>query len=89
MARLGEIAAGAAVELLLVTLAVALLYRVWGWFFAVPKRQIVQAFQSGVILRDGKVEKLLGPGRIGLLPNADCCSAMLGGRRSKCLRRSY
>jgi hypothetical protein len=40
MATPGEIAAGAAVELFLVMIAIAVLYRVWSWFFQVPKRQM-------------------------------------------------
>jgi regulator of protease activity HflC (stomatin/prohibitin superfamily) len=68
MAGLGEIAAGAAVELFLVIIALAVLYRVWGWFFQVPKRQVVQAFQRGVVLRESKVEKVLEPGAYWITP---------------------
>jgi regulator of protease activity HflC (stomatin/prohibitin superfamily) len=68
MANPGEIAAGAAVELILVTIAFAVLYRVWGWFFAVPKRQLVHAFQCGVVLREGQVEKVLTPGAYWITP---------------------
>jgi len=32
-----------------------------GLFFAVPKRQLVQTFQQGFVLRNSKVEKLLSP----------------------------
>lgn len=68
MATPGEIAAGAAVEVFLVTIAIAVLYRVWGWFFQVPKRQIVQAFRRGVVLRESKVEKVLEPGAYWITP---------------------
>jgi regulator of protease activity HflC (stomatin/prohibitin superfamily) len=68
MASAGEIAAGAAVELFLVTIALAVLYRVWGWFFQVPKRQVVQAFQRGVVLRESNVEKVLEPGAYWITP---------------------
>ena len=63
-----EIAVGAAVELFFVTIALAVLYRLWGWFFAVPKRQIVPAFQRGILLRDGTVEKVLSPGAYWITP---------------------
>jgi regulator of protease activity HflC (stomatin/prohibitin superfamily) len=68
MASPGEIAAGAAVELFLVLIAIAVLYRVWGWFFQVPKRQVVQAFQRGMVLRESKVEKVLEPGAYWMTP---------------------
>lgn len=48
MAKVAQIAAGVAVELFLFTIAFAVLYRVWGWFFTVPKRQLVQTFQQGL-----------------------------------------
>ena len=68
MSSPGEIAAGAAVEIIIIAIATALLYRVWAWFFAVPKRLIVQAFQKGVVLREGRVEKVLGPGAYWIIP---------------------
>lgn len=68
MATPGEVAAGAAVELFLVTIALAVTYRVGSWFFAVPKRQIVQAFQRGVLLRENRVEKVLDPGAYWITP---------------------
>jgi regulator of protease activity HflC (stomatin/prohibitin superfamily) len=68
MAHLAEIAAGTAVELFLVTVALAVLYRVYGWFFAVPKRLIVQAFQRGVVLREGLAERVLHPGAYWITP---------------------
>ena len=63
-----EIAAGTAVEIFFIAIAVAVVYRVWGWFFAVPKRQIVPALQRGVLLTDGKVEKVLDPGAYWITP---------------------
>jgi regulator of protease activity HflC (stomatin/prohibitin superfamily) len=68
MQHISEIAAGIALELLFVVIAVAVLYRVWGWFSPVPKRQFVQAFQSGAILKDGKIEKIVGPGSYWVVP---------------------
>jgi regulator of protease activity HflC (stomatin/prohibitin superfamily) len=63
-----EIAVGAAVELFFATIALAILYRIWGWFFAVPKRQVVPAFQLGVVLLEGKAEKVLSPGAYWITP---------------------
>ena len=63
-----EVAAGVAVELFLVTIACAVFYSVWGWFFAVPKRQLVEAFHLGVVLRGGQVEKVLNPGAYWITP---------------------
>ncbi len=57
-----EILVGTAVELFFVLIAAAVLYRLWGWFFPVPTRQIVPAFQRGVVLLDNRVEKVLDPG---------------------------
>ena len=68
MATPGEIAAGAAVELFFVVIALAVLYRVWGWFFPVPKRRVVDSFQRGIVLRDGRVEKVLTPGAYWITP---------------------
>ena len=45
-----------------VVIALAVIYRGWGWFFPVPKRRVVEAFQRGVVLREGRVEKILTPG---------------------------
>jgi regulator of protease activity HflC (stomatin/prohibitin superfamily) len=47
---------------------VGLIYRVWSWFLPVPKRQLVRPFQSGVVLRDGGVEKVLTPGSYWITP---------------------
>jgi regulator of protease activity HflC (stomatin/prohibitin superfamily) len=63
-----EIAVGATVELFFATIALAVLYRIWGWFFATPKRQIVPAFQVGIVLREGNVEKTLSPGAYWITP---------------------
>jgi hypothetical protein len=68
MKSLAEIVAGAAVELVFIALAAGLLYRVWGWFFPVPRRQTVQAFQRGVLLKAGKLEKILTPGAYWITP---------------------
>jgi regulator of protease activity HflC (stomatin/prohibitin superfamily) len=63
-----EIAIGVTVELFFAALAVGLLYRVWGKVFAIPKRQVVLAFQQGVVLQGGQVEKILGPGSYWITP---------------------
>lgn len=68
MATPGELAAGAAVELFIVVIVFAVLYRVWGWFFPVPKRRVVEAFQRGVVLREGRIEKILAPGAHWITP---------------------
>jgi len=68
MATTGEIAAGAAVELIFVIIALAVLYRAWAWFFPVPKRRVVEAFQGGVVLREGRAERVLGPGMHWITP---------------------
>jgi hypothetical protein len=54
-----EIAVGITVEVFIAALAIGLLYRVWGRVFSVPQRQVVLAFQKGVVLRDGQMEKVL------------------------------
>lgn len=63
-----EIAAGVAVESVFVAVALAVLYRLWGWFFPVPKRRVVEAFQRGVVLREGRVERILSPGAHWIRP---------------------
>lgn len=68
MATPVEIAVGAAVEVFFIAIATAIIYRVWGWFFAVPKRHYVQTFQVGVVVRDGRVEKVLDPGAYWVTP---------------------
>jgi regulator of protease activity HflC (stomatin/prohibitin superfamily) len=68
MATPVEIAAGVAVELFLIIIGLTVLYRVWGWFFSVPKRQVVQAFQRGVVLRESNVERVVGPGAYWITP---------------------
>jgi regulator of protease activity HflC (stomatin/prohibitin superfamily) len=62
MSSFGEIAVGAAVEIVLVGIAGGILYRVWGKFHPTPKRQIVPPFHSGVILLGGQAERVVGPG---------------------------
>ena len=62
MANVAEIAAGVAVELVVAAVALGVLYRMWGWFFPVPKRQTILAFQRGVLINGGQVEKVLSPG---------------------------
>ena len=68
MATAAEIVVGTVVELFFATCAMAVLYRVYGWFFPVPKRQVVSAFQRGVVLVDGRAEKVLGPGAYWISP---------------------
>ena len=62
LASAGEIAAGPAVEVVFIVIGLAVLYRLWSWFFPVPKLLVVQAFQQGVVVVDGKVERVLPPG---------------------------
>jgi regulator of protease activity HflC (stomatin/prohibitin superfamily) len=69
MATPAEIAAGITVEVFFAALALGLLYRVWGKVFPLPKRAVILAFQRGVILRNGTVEKVLGPGTYWLMPS--------------------
>lgn len=69
MSSPAEIAAGVTVEMFLFALGLGLLYRVWGRIFAVPQRQAVQAFQCGVVLYAGRVEKVLTPGRYWIMPS--------------------
>jgi hypothetical protein len=68
LTNLGEVAAGAAVEVIFVAIALAVGYRIWSWFLPVPKRQIVGPFQRGVLLRNGSVEKVLKPGAYWISP---------------------
>jgi regulator of protease activity HflC (stomatin/prohibitin superfamily) len=68
MASPTEIAVGVTVELFLAALAIGLLYRVWGKIFAIPQRQAVLAFQQGVVLKGGQVEKVLNPGTYWITP---------------------
>lgn len=68
MSRIWEIAVGTAVELFLLTIASAVLYRAYGWFFPVPKRQLVDAFHLGVVLCGNKVERVLKPGAYWITP---------------------
>src|SRR5580700_2488641 len=63
-----EIAAGTAVEFVFIVICGAVFYRIWGWFFPIPKRRMVEAFQSGVALRDGRVERILKPGADWITP---------------------
>ena len=60
-----EIAIGVAVEVFLIAAAAGVCYRIWGKVLVVPQRQDVLAFQSGVVLRGGPVEKIVGPGLTG------------------------
>jgi regulator of protease activity HflC (stomatin/prohibitin superfamily) len=62
MNNAAEIVVGALVELVFLTVVLAVLYRVGLWFSLVPKRQIVPEFQRCVVLRNGRVEKILEPG---------------------------
>jgi regulator of protease activity HflC (stomatin/prohibitin superfamily) len=69
MSKVGEIIAGTAVELFFLALALGILYRVWGIFFALPQRRAVSAFERGVIIVDGRVvEKVLNPGVYWIRP---------------------
>jgi regulator of protease activity HflC (stomatin/prohibitin superfamily) len=68
MASSTEVAVGVTVELFLAALALGLLYRVWGKIFAIPRRQTVLAFQQGAVLLEGRVEKVLKPGRYWITP---------------------
>jgi regulator of protease activity HflC (stomatin/prohibitin superfamily) len=63
-----EVAVGVAVEVVIVGVALGVLYRLWGKVFAVPLRHKVLAFQRGVVLRDGRVEKVIGAGTYWITP---------------------
>ena len=56
------------VELLLATIAALVIYRLLASVVPVPKRQVVQAFQRGVVLRENKVETTLEPGVYWIAP---------------------
>lgn len=64
-----EIAAGAAVEVFIIGVASAVVYRVWGWFLPTPKRLAVSPFHAGVVLRGGRVERIVGPGAYWITPS--------------------
>jgi regulator of protease activity HflC (stomatin/prohibitin superfamily) len=68
MAKIAELIAVAAVELFLLAIALGVLYRIWGAVFPLPKRQVVSAFQKGVVLRGGAVERVLAPGNYLITP---------------------
>lgn len=68
MASGEETVVGFSVELLLGMLAGGLLFRLWGKLLPLPQRRFVQAFQQGIILRGGRVERVAGPGTLWLWP---------------------
>jgi regulator of protease activity HflC (stomatin/prohibitin superfamily) len=62
MSSPAEIAAGAAVEVVLIGVAAGVLYRVWGKFLPTPKRHTVPPFYTAVLMRGRTVERVLEPG---------------------------
>lgn len=68
MEKFGQLAAGTAVELFLLALALGILYRVWGKVFAVPQRLTVLGFQRGVVLLGSQLERVVEPGRYWITP---------------------
>lgn len=68
MSKFTEIIVGTIVELFLAALALGLLYRVWGSLLPVPRMHNIIAFQRGVVVCEGQVEKVLGPGRHWVTP---------------------
>ncbi|WP_433969293.1 SPFH domain-containing protein [Tunturiibacter gelidiferens] len=63
-----EMVVGVTVEVFIVAAALGVLYRIWGKVFAVPQRHNVLAFQQGVVLRGGHVERVVGPGHHWMTP---------------------
>lgn len=62
MSSVSEVAAGFGLDLLIVAVALGLLYRLWGAVLPLPRRQMIVEFQRGVVLRNGRVEKVLDTG---------------------------
>ena len=65
---LEKFAAGVAVEFVLLALALGLLYRVWGKFFAIPQRHTVLPFRLGAVFLRYRFEKALRPGTYWITP---------------------
>jgi regulator of protease activity HflC (stomatin/prohibitin superfamily) len=63
-----EVAVGVAVELVIFGIAGGVLFRLYGAIFSAPKLQTVVAFQVGVILLKGSVERIVEPGRYWISP---------------------
>lgn len=63
-----DIAAGITVELVILGVGLALIYRIAGKVIALPRRLVVPAFQAGVVFADGKPEREVGPGSYWLMP---------------------
>ena len=57
-----EMIIGVVVEIFLLLVALGVLYRIWSGFIPLPRRLVVQAFQRGVVLKRGQVEREVGPG---------------------------
>jgi len=64
-----DIVVGITVEVFMAAIGLGLLYRVWGKLLPLPKRGTVLAFQRGVVLNSGTVEKVLGTGSYWLMPS--------------------
>ena len=62
MSGASDVAAGVGLELLIVVVALGLIYRLWGALLPLPRRQLIVEFQRGVVLKNGRVEKLLNTG---------------------------
>lgn len=57
-----DVLIGGAVEVVIIAFAAGLLYRVWGIFFTLPRRQVILPYQTGVRVRNGQTLSLLAPG---------------------------
>jgi regulator of protease activity HflC (stomatin/prohibitin superfamily) len=80
MESIAEIAVGVFVELILASVAGAVLFLLWGRIFGSPKRMRVLPFQMGVILRGERVLRTVGPGSYWITPK---CTLALCDARSK------
>lgn len=59
----GEVALGAVAELGIAALFAGAIYRVWGSVIGAPRRLLVPALNTAVVIKDAKVERVLQPGR--------------------------
>ena len=50
-------------------IAVGVAYRVWGAALPFPRKFIVSSFHAGVVVRNGKAERVVGPGSYWLAQN--------------------
>lgn len=62
----GEMAINVICWVFMLLIAIGLVYRVWGHALPFPRKFIVPAFHTGVVLNDGKPERVVQPGRYWL-----------------------